>query len=61
MPHLVAFMECFPDITLDMHCHNGLVDLVGGKFDAGIRLGENLAQNVSAVPFGGRHRSHRKI
>jgi len=56
MPHLVDFLEAYPDITVEMHCDNALVDLVGGGFDAGIRLGENLAQDVVAVPFGGRHR-----
>jgi DNA-binding transcriptional LysR family regulator len=56
MPHLIAFLEAFPDITVELHCDNALVDLVGGGFDAGIRLGENLAQDVVAVPFGGRHR-----
>jgi DNA-binding transcriptional LysR family regulator len=56
MPHLVAFLEAFSDITVEMHCDNALVDLVGGSFDAGIRLGENLAQDMVAVPFGGRQR-----
>jgi len=55
-PHLVAFLETFPDVTLEMHCDNALIDLVGGGFDAGIRLGENLAQDVVAVPLGGKHR-----
>jgi DNA-binding transcriptional LysR family regulator len=55
-PHLVAFMEAFPDITLELHCDNALVDLVGSGFDAGIRLGENLAPEVVAVPLGGRCR-----
>lgn len=56
MPHLVAFLEAFPDITLEMNCNNEMVDLVANGFDAGIRLGENLAQDVVAVPLGGRHR-----
>lgn len=56
MPHLPAFLEAYPDITVELHCDNTLVDLVGGGFDAGIRLGENLAQDVVAVPLGGRHR-----
>lgn len=55
-PHVVPFMEAYPDITLELHCDNALTDLVGGGFDAGIRLGENLAQDVVAVPLGGRHR-----
>jgi len=56
MPHLTAFLDEFPDITLEMHCDNALLDIVAGGFDAGIRLGENLAQDVVAVPLGGRHR-----
>ncbi len=56
MPHLAAFLEAYPDVTVELQCDNALVDLVGGGFDAGIRLGENLAQDVVAVPFGGRHR-----
>ncbi|MES2401744.1 MAG: LysR family transcriptional regulator [Pseudomonadota bacterium] len=56
MPHLVEFGEAYPGITLEMHCDNALIDLIGNGFDAGIRLGENLAQDVVAVPLGGRHR-----
>lgn len=56
MPHLNTFISAFPEITVEIHCDNALVDLVGGGFDAGIRLGENLAKDVIAVPFGGRHR-----
>jgi DNA-binding transcriptional LysR family regulator len=56
MPHLNAFLSAFPEITVEIHCDNALGDLVGGGFDAGIRLGENLTQDVVAVPFGGRHR-----
>lgn len=56
LPHLIEFNEAFPDITLEMHCDNALLDLVGNGFDAGIRLGENLAQDVVAVPLGGRRR-----
>lgn len=56
MPHLIAFNDAFPDITLEMNCDNALIDLVGNGFDAGIRLGENLAQDVVAIPLGGRQR-----
>lgn len=56
MPHLVAFNDAFPDITLEMNCDNALIDLIGNGFDAGIRLGENLAQDVVAIPLGGRQR-----
>ena len=56
LPHLTPFLEAFPAITLEMNCDNALVDLVGSGFDAGIRLGENLAQDVVAVPLGGKQR-----
>lgn len=55
-PHLADFLAAYPDVTLEMHCDNALVDLVSGGFDAGIRLGENLAHDVVAVPLGGKHR-----
>jgi DNA-binding transcriptional LysR family regulator len=54
MPHLVDFIDAYPDVTLEMHCDNALVDLVAGGFDAGIRLGEKLAQDMVALPLG-RH------
>ncbi|MFF7709147.1 LysR substrate-binding domain-containing protein [Pseudomonas sp. NPDC007930] len=53
MPHLAAFMAAYPQVIVDLHCDNNLVDLVGGGFDAGIRLGESLAHDVVAVPLGG--------
>jgi DNA-binding transcriptional LysR family regulator len=56
MPHLVDFLDAYPDITLEMQCDNALVDLVAGGFDAGIRLGEKLAQDMVIVPLSGRQR-----
>lgn len=56
MPHLTAFIDAYPDITVEIHCDNALLDLVAGGFDAGIRVGENLAQDVVAIPLGGTHR-----
>ena len=55
-PHIVPFMQAYPDVTVELHCDNALIDLVGGGFDAGIRIGENLAQDVVAVPLGGAQR-----
>lgn len=56
MPHLAEFLEAYPDVTVELHCDNALLDLVAGQFDAGIRIGENLAQDVVAIPLGGSHR-----
>jgi len=52
MPYVAEFSALYPDITLDIHCSNRFVDLVGGGFDAGVRVGQNLAQDVVAVPLG---------
>jgi DNA-binding transcriptional LysR family regulator len=56
LPHLTPFLDAYPAITLELDCDNILVDLVASGFDAGIRLGENLAQDVVATPLGGPQR-----
>jgi len=56
VPHLADFAAAHPGVTLELHCDNRLLDLVDGGFDAGIRLGESLTQDVVAVPFGGPQR-----
>lgn len=56
LPHMADFVAAFPDITLDLHCENEFTDLVTGKFDAGIRMGEKLTDGMVAVPLGGRLR-----
>ena len=56
LPHLRPFLDAFPAISLELDCDNTLVDLVASGFDAGIRLGENLAQDVVATPLGGPQR-----
>lgn len=56
LPHLTPFLEAYPAIVLELDCDNTLVDLIASGFDAGIRLGENLAQDVVAIPLGGSQR-----
>ena len=53
IPHLGAFHERYPGITLDLHVDNGLIDIVTQHFDAGIRLGESLEPDMIAVRIGG--------
>jgi DNA-binding transcriptional LysR family regulator len=50
--HLASFSEQYPEITLDVTIDNNLSDIVGGGFDAGIRLGYALQRDVIAVPLG---------
>jgi DNA-binding transcriptional LysR family regulator len=51
-PHIAAFGERYPEITLDLTVDNNLSDIVAGGFDAGIRLGHALQRDVIAVPLG---------
>ncbi|HEY0207623.1 LysR family transcriptional regulator [Acerihabitans sp.] len=51
-----TFLARYPEMALDLVTENRLVDIVDGGFDAGIRLGEALAQDMIAVRFGGEVR-----
>ena len=47
------FLARHPEMTLDLVTENRLVDIVAQGFDAGIRLGESVPQDMIAVRFGG--------
>lgn len=49
MPRLAGFAERYPDITLEIVVDDGLVDIVAGGFDAGIRRAEVLAPDMISV------------
>lgn len=51
-PRLQSFVHEFPDIQLEILADNGLVDIVAQRFDAGVRLGEQLAKDMVAVRIG---------
>jgi len=40
----------YPDINIEISVNYGLVDIVAERFDAGIRLGESLDQDMIAIP-----------
>jgi DNA-binding transcriptional LysR family regulator len=48
-PVVAAMAERYPDVTVEVFAEQGLVDIVGEGFDAGIRLGEMIAQDMIAV------------
>ncbi|ALJ29479.1 LysR family transcriptional regulator [Stenotrophomonas acidaminiphila] len=52
LPHLPAFSARFPHIEVELAVQAALTDLVAEGFDAGIRLGESLADGMVAVPLG---------
>ena len=56
-PHLGAFHQAHPAVTLDITIDDTFSDIVAGRFDAGIRLGETLEKDMVAVRMGGRRES----
>ncbi len=56
-PHLNAFNTAYPSVTLDITIEDTFSDIVAGRFDAGIRLGETLEKDMVAVRMGSRRES----
>jgi len=48
-PILGRFAREFPAVTLEIAVTNGFIDIVRDGFDAGIRLGESVERDMSAV------------
>ena len=48
-PRLGRFHQAHPDVVLDVVIDDGLSDIVAGRFDAGIRVGERLERDMTAV------------
>ncbi|RUU28726.1 LysR family transcriptional regulator [Mesorhizobium sp. M6A.T.Ce.TU.016.01.1.1] len=51
-----AFLARYPQVSLDLVTEGRLIDIVAEGFDAGIRLGEAVPQDMVAVRFGGATR-----
>lgn len=49
LPKLPAFAAAYPEVVLEVTTCTGLVDLVGGGFDAGIQLEEFIQKDMVAV------------
>ncbi|MDC8758273.1 LysR family transcriptional regulator [Janthinobacterium fluminis] len=52
-PLLSGFLKANPGVKLELITDDGLLDIVANGFDAGVRFGANLAQDMVAVPLGG--------
>jgi DNA-binding transcriptional LysR family regulator len=48
-PKLGLFHRAHPDVVLDIVIDDGISDIVTGRFDAGIRIGERLEKDTVAV------------
>ncbi|PMR74471.1 LysR family transcriptional regulator [Billgrantia endophytica] len=57
LAHVVpAYLRQYPAVELDLVCEGRLVDIVEQGFDAGVRLGEAVPQDMIAVKLGGAMR-----
>jgi DNA-binding transcriptional LysR family regulator len=57
LPYVTRFIEQHPAVTIEVVSDNALVDMVSEGFDAGVRFGETVAQDMISVPIGPRQRS----
>lgn len=55
-PLLARFAESYPEVTVDVTVTDDAFDIVAEGYDAGVRLGEVIAQDMIAVPIGGPQR-----
>ena len=51
-PAVARLLPDYPDITVEIDVDQGLTDIVAGRYDAGVRLGEQVAQDMIAVRIG---------
>lgn len=51
-PALAKLLPAYPDIKVEITVDYGFVDIVAERFDAGVRLGEQVAKDMVAVRIG---------
>ncbi|EUB99464.1 transcriptional regulator, LysR family [Rhizobium sp. CF080] len=50
-PALEKFLPDHPDLVVEIIVDYGLTDIVADRFDAGVRLGEQVAKDMIAIPI----------
>lgn len=55
-PFIVSFAEAYPGVVLDITVTDDESDIVAAGFDAGVRLGEVIEQDMVAIPITGLQR-----
>ncbi len=51
-PKLAKFLRQYPDIKVEVTIDYGLTDIVAQRYDAGVRIGEQVAKDMIAVRIG---------
>jgi DNA-binding transcriptional LysR family regulator len=51
-PKLSRVLEKHPDVKVEINIEGGLIDIAAQRFDAGVRLGEQVAKDMVSVRIG---------
>lgn len=51
-PKLAPLLAEYPELRLEIDSNAALVDIVGERFDAGVRLGEQIDKDMISIPIG---------
>jgi DNA-binding transcriptional LysR family regulator len=51
-PAMAKVMRAYPDVNVEIINDYGLIDIVAGRYDAGVRLGEQVDKDMIAVRIG---------
>lgn len=52
IPKLASLLPDYPDVRVEINSENRLIDIVEQRYDAGVRLGEQVAKDMIAVRIG---------
>ena len=55
-PLVAAFVQAYPEVTLDVTVTDEEFDIVAAGYDAGVRLGEVIEKDMIAIPISGDER-----
>jgi DNA-binding transcriptional LysR family regulator len=51
-PAVSKLMKDYPEVAVELSIDSHLTDIITDRFDAGVRLGEQIAKDMIAVPIG---------
>lgn len=51
-PAVSRLLKDYPEVSVEISLDSQLTDIISDRFDAGVRLGEQIAKDMIAVPIG---------
>src|SRR5918997_2299653 len=52
LPAIAKLLPAYPDLNVEISVNSVFIDIVAERFDAGVRLGETIAQDMVALRIG---------